>query len=93
MVNFCSWYSERMRIITETGSVYDIDNHGICVKTDKHGRRIDAFKPFTMIPVTEEVETLGDILKLPHGDPVVGQRFYISGLSVWWLTTPVVSVE
>lgn len=82
-----------MKITTETGSVYDIDDHGICVKTDKDGNRIDAFKPFTMIPVPDTVRTFEEIFSLPHGDPVVGQRLYISGLQVWWLTTIVVSVE
>lgn len=82
-----------MKITTETGSVYNIDEHGICVKTDKNGNRIDAFKPLVMIPVSEEVETLSDILKLPHAEPVIGQRLYLSGLNVWWLTTYVVSVE
>jgi hypothetical protein len=82
-----------MKITTETGSVYDIDDHGICVKTDMDGRRIDAFKPFIIIPVTEEVASLSDIVSLPHGDPVVGMRMYISGLDNWWLSTRVVSVE
>lgn len=82
-----------MRITTETGSVYNIDEHGICVKTNKDGHRIDAFKPFVMIPVTEEVDTLGEIFKLPQGDPVIGKRLYISGLDGWWLTTYVVKVE
>lgn len=82
-----------MIITTETGSVYNIDDHGICVKTDKDGNRIDAFKPFTMIPVPDGIETLKDVFELPHGDPVIGQRLYLSGLNVWWLTTTVVSVE
>lgn len=82
-----------MKITTETGSVYTIDEHGICVKTDKKGNRIGAFKPFIMIPVSEDVKTLKEVFTLSEGDPVVGKRLYISGLQVWWLTTPVVSVE
>ena len=82
-----------MKITTETGSVYDIDDHGYCVKTDKHGKRIDAFKPLVMIPVHNDVRTLKEVFTLPEGEPVVGKRLYISGLYVWWLTTPVVSVE
>lgn len=82
-----------MKIVTETGSIYNIDDHGICVKTDKDGNRIDAFKPFTMIPVHNDVRTLKEVFTLPEGDPVVGKRLYISGLQVWWLTTTVVSVE
>lgn len=82
-----------MKITTETGSVYNIDEHGICVKTDKNGNRIDAFKPFIMIPVPDGTKTLKDVLELPHGDPVIGQRIYISGLDNWWLSTAVVKVE
>ena len=82
-----------MKITTESGSVYSIDDHGFCVKTDKHGNRIDAFKAFVIIPVPESVKTVKEVFTFPEGKPVVGQRLYISGLDVWWLTTLVVSVE
>lgn len=82
-----------MKITTETGSVYEIGEAGICIKTDKYGNRIDAFKPLVMIPVPEHIDTMEELYKLPKGDPVVGQRLYISGIDVWWLTTYVVSVE
>jgi hypothetical protein len=82
-----------MIVTTESGSVYDIDENGVCLKKDSTGRVIDAFKPFHMAPVADDVKTLADIYGLPQGDPVVGQRFYISGLSCWWLSTPVVSVS
>jgi hypothetical protein len=82
-----------MKITTETGSIYNIDDHGICVKTDKDGNRIDSFKPLVMIPVPSTVKTFEEIFSLPHGNPVVDQRLYISGIQVWWLTTRVVEVE
>jgi hypothetical protein len=82
-----------MKITTESGSVYNIDDSGICTKTDKDGNRIDAFKPFIIIPVPDHIKLVKEIYTLPHGKPVVGQRLYLSGLDVWWLTTPVVSVE
>jgi len=83
----------RVKITTETGSVYNIDEHGICVKTDKDGNRIDAFKPYVVIPVPDDVKNLKEVFSLPQGEPVVGQRLYISGLDNWWLTTRVVKVE
>jgi len=82
-----------MKITTETGSVYDIDDNGICIKTNAEGRRIDAFKPFIIKPVPDHVTTLGEVYGLPEGNPVVGQRMYISGLNTWWISTPVVGVE
>lgn len=82
-----------MKITTESGSVYNIDDSGICTKTDKDGNRIDAFKPFIIIPVPNHIKLAKGIYTLPQGEPVVGQRLYISGLSTWWLTTPVVLIE
>jgi len=82
-----------MVVTTETGSVYDIDEYGICVKKDKDGILVDAFKPYHMAPVPEGITTLGDIYNLPQGEPVIGQRFYISGKDGWWLATRVVSVS
>jgi hypothetical protein len=82
-----------VKITTKTGSVYSIDDHGICIKTDKDGNRIDSFKPLVMIPVPDHINLLKEVYTLPHGDPVVGQRLYLSGLNVWWITTPVVSIE
>lgn len=82
-----------LKVTTETGSVYDINESGICLKTDKDGRSVDAFKPFCLKPIPDGVLTMGEVYDLPEGDPVVGQRMYISGLNTWWITTPVVSVE
>jgi hypothetical protein len=82
-----------IKIVTKTGSVYTINESGICLKTDKDGRSIDAFKPFCMKPIPKDVLTIGDVHALPDGEPVIGQRLYISGLNTWWVTTPVVSVK
>jgi len=82
-----------MKITTETGSVYDLSDSGICTKTDAEGRRVDAFKPFVVKPVPDHVTTLKEVYELPDDYPVVGQRMYISGLNTWWLTTRVVLVE
>lgn len=82
-----------MKVTTEAGSVYDIDSHGICIKTNAEGRRVGSFKPFIVKPVPVSVRSWWEIHELPDGDPVVGQCMYISGLNTWWLTTPVVSVE
>ena len=54
---------------------------------------MDAFKAFVIIPVPESVKIVKEVFTFPEGKPVVGQRLYISGLNVWWLTTLVVSVE
>lgn len=82
-----------MKITTETGSVYDIGDHGICRKTDSEGNHVDSFKPLYMVPITKETTTLGEIHELPQGEPVIGKRLYISGLNNWWLTTRIVSVK
>ena len=82
-----------MRVTTESGSVYEISEHGICVKTNSDGYRVDAFKAMTIKAVPDSASSWEDIYNTPDGDPVVGQRMYISGLNTWWLTTPVVKVE
>jgi hypothetical protein len=82
-----------MKITTETGSVYDIDKYGMCIKTDKNGERIDMFKLLVTIPVPHHVKLVKEIYTLPQGEPIIGQRLYLSGLNTWWLTTPVVSVD
>jgi hypothetical protein len=82
-----------MRITTETGSVYDIDKYGMCIKTDKNGKRIEMFKALVIIPVPDGVKLVKEIYTLPQGEPIIGQRLYLSGLDTWWFTTPVVSIE
>lgn len=82
-----------VRITTETGSVYDISDRGICHKMNKDGHCVDAFKPFVIKAVPDTVTTLGEVYELEDSEPVIGQRMFISGLNNWWLSTNVVSVE
>jgi len=65
----------------------------MCTKNNSQGERVDFFKAFAIKPVPDEVTTLAEIYELPTGNPVVGQRVYISGSSIWWISTRVVSVE
>lgn len=80
-------------ITTETGSTYNISSTGICLKKNKDGNPIDAFKIFCMKPVPENVKFVSEIFELDDGNPVIGQRLYLSGLNQWWISTPVVSVD
>ena len=59
----------------------------------KNGKRIDMFKPLVIIPIPDSVKLVKEIYTLPQGEPIIGQRLYLSGLDTWWFTTPVVSVE
>ena len=81
------------KVVTTSGSVYEINESGICVKTDKDGKHVDAFKPLVVIPVPDHIKFGREIYTLPQGEPIIGQRLYLSGLNTWWLTTPVVSIE
>ncbi len=82
-----------MIIRTESGSRYEIDDHGICKKFDSDGNAIDAFKVFFMKAVPTTVTQLGDVWDYPNGDPQVGMLLYIGGKDGWWLSTEVVSIE
>lgn len=82
-----------MKITTLSGSVYTINDHGICVKTDKDGKGIDAFKVFVMKPIRKGVSSWREIHEAPKGNPEVGKALYIGGLNSWWLTTEVFSIE
>lgn len=82
-----------MKITTETGSVYEIDEHGICRKYDASGECIDAFRAWYMAPVPNEVVSVEEVYDLPKGDPEVGKRLYIGGRDSWWVSTKVVSIE
>lgn len=81
-----------MRIITKTGSVYQIDQ-GFCVKRDANGTYIDSFKAWTIKALPDEVTTWDEIHALPFGEPEVGKRMYIAGKDVFWISTRVVSVS
>jgi len=83
------------RITTETGSIYEIDSHGICKKFDKDGNWIDSFKALVTkaVPLDDNIKTWDDIRALPDSEPQVGERLYIGGRDTWWISTRVVSIE
>jgi hypothetical protein len=81
-----------MKVTTESGSVYDIDDHGICIKTNADGERVHAFKVFTMKSFLTLPSSWEEIHQLPESRPKVGQHLFVSGRDVWWISTKVVSV-
>jgi len=81
-----------MKITTKTGSVYTIDD-GFCVKTDKNGNRVDAFKLWTMKSLPKHVKTWDEVHELPGGEPVIGECLYLAGKDVWWVSSAVVDIE
>jgi hypothetical protein len=82
-----------VKITTESGSVYDIGDNGVCRKFDARGVGVDAFKVFYMKAVPEDVQTMKEINKLPNSKPEVGKLLYIGGLKGWWLSTKIVRIE
>jgi hypothetical protein len=82
-----------VKITTETGSVYDIDDHGICRKYNKSGELIDSFKAFHKCAVPAWVTTTDELYALPKSEPEVGKRLYISGMNDSWISTKVISIE
>jgi len=81
-----------MKIITETGSQYDIV-HSIVTKKDKHGKRVDSFKLWSMKAIPDTATTLLEVLELPDSEPEIGKKLYVSGKDTWWITTKIVSIE
>jgi hypothetical protein len=82
-----------MKITTESGSVYEIDERGILTKYNANGVGIDAFKIWQMKAVPVYVETMEEIWDMPAGEPEVGKLLYVGGKDGWWLSTPVVRIE
>ena len=82
-----------MIIKTESGSRYEIDDHGICRKFNSEGTGVDSFKVFFMKAIPDAVTNLGEIWDYPDGEPEVGKLLYIGGKDGWWLSTKVVSIE
>lgn len=87
--------SEKLKVTTESGSVYIIDERRICNKYDSEGYMVATFKVMSLkaLPGNISYYSMSDIHEVPEGEPVVGWRMFISGLDPWWVTTPVVSVE
>jgi hypothetical protein len=82
-----------MKITTETGSVYEINDGRVCHKFNKEGIVIDAFKVFYMRVVPDGVLSMKEVYELPEGDPEVGKRLYLGGKDSWWFSTRVVKIE
>lgn len=81
-----------MKIYTESGSHYEIDN-GICRKFNSEGMGVDAFKVFAMKAIDPNIKSMKEVWTAPDAEPEVGKLLYISGLNSWWLSTPVVRIE
>ena len=86
-----------MKITTTTGAIYTIRN-GICQKI-KDGVVVDTFKLWDMRQ-NKDVDTKALMLPWQNGEqwetvnrPTIGRHMYVAGKDVWWITTPVVSVE
>lgn len=85
-----------MKITTETGSVYSIDERGVCIKYDSAGRAVDSFKVWYLRVVPDWVTTTKELYELddePTKVPEIGKRMYIGGKDTWWISTPVVRIE
>lgn len=82
-----------MRVLTKSGSVYEIDDSGILKKYDSAGRGLDAWKIYHMKAVPLDVIDMKEIWDMPPSKPEVGKRLYVGGKDGWWLSTPVVRIE
>jgi hypothetical protein len=82
-----------MKITTESGSVYEIDERGIMTKYNAEGRGIDAWKIWQMKAVPTDVRDMKEVWDLPYSEPEIGKLFYVGGKDGWWLSTPVVRIE
>jgi hypothetical protein len=82
-----------MRIITESGSTYTINERGICTKHDSSGRGVDAFKVYITKAIPDSTSSMPEIHALPESAPEVGKRLYVGSKDGWWLSTLVVSIE
>lgn len=81
------------KITTEAGSVYNIDEHGICRKVGSDGTLVSVFKAWSIKKVPDEVETMDEVWKLEDSEPEIGYRMYIAGRDEWWVSTKVSEVE
>lgn len=82
-----------MKITTETGSVYEIDDRGICRKYSKDGELLDSFKVFYKYAVPDEVTSVIELYEIPRSEPEIGKRLYIGGMNDSWISTKVVSID
>lgn len=82
-----------MKITTESGSRYEIEDGGVCRKYNSNGTLMDSFKVFFKKAVPTTVTSLGEVWDYPNRDPEVGMLLYIGGKDGWWLSTEVISIE
>jgi len=81
-----------LKVFTEAGSVYEIDEHGICRKY-RDGKLVDSFKALSIRSVPNTVTKMDDVYELPDGELKIGDRLYISGINNWWLSTKIARIE
>jgi len=84
---------DMLRILTKSGSRYEINDHGVCKKYNSEGEAVDAFKVFYMRPVPLGVQNMDEVYRLPESDPEIGKCLYIGGRDRWWLSTEVVEID
>jgi hypothetical protein len=82
-----------MKITTESGSVYEINDHGIMTKYNAEGRGIDSWKIYQMKAVSADVKDMKEVWELPQSEPEIGKLLYVGGKDGWWLSTPVVRID
>lgn len=82
-----------MRILTKSGSRYEIDERGIVKKYNSEGIGVDAFKVYVMKAVPLDVSSMKEVWDLPESEPEVGKLLYVGGKDGWWLSTEVVAIQ
>lgn len=85
--------SANMRVITESGSVYEISKN-VCTKYDPAGVAVDAFKISKIVVVPEDAKNAYEVVSIAASEPEVGRRMCVFGIKgEWWISTRVVSIE
>jgi hypothetical protein len=82
-----------MKITTESGSVYQINERGIMTKYNSSGHGVDSWKIWQMKAVPTDVSSMKEVWDLPYSEPEIGKLLYVGGKDGWWLSTPVVRIE
>ena len=82
-----------MRITTESGAYYDIDERHICTKTDKYGYVHAPFKVWYTKAIDPNVQTWDEVQATEFSKPEVGKRMFLAGKDDSWLSTVVVKIE
>jgi hypothetical protein len=82
-----------MKITTESGSVYQINERGIMTKYNANGHGVDSWKLYQMKAVSDDVKDMKEVWDMPESEPEIGKLLYVGGKDGWWLSTPVVRIE